>query len=99
MNKKTKWLPCGQGTLNHPITNRALTTEVVELDGHGRIFEVFHYNNEPEQTQRLIVAAPQLLAVCQELKTMLAEMSDREELSEQEDELYIRLREAIGGAT
>ena len=57
-----KWMECGQGTLSHPVTGNPITTEVVELKDFGRIFEVYHYGNHPEQAQRLIVAAPEMLA-------------------------------------
>ena len=70
MNPKTLWRPQGQGILLHPnpeLSNRQILTEVVELKDFGRIFEVYHYGNEPEQTQRLIVAAPQLLFGCQKI--------------------------------
>ena len=71
MNPQTLWLPCGQGTVLHPVSNRQLTTDVVELKDFGRIFEVYHYGNEPIESQRRIVAAPalfnQLRAVTREL--------------------------------
>lgn len=61
MNPQTLWLPCGQGTVLHPVSGRQLTTDGVELKDFGRIFEVYHYGNEPIESQRLIVAAPALL--------------------------------------
>lgn len=51
-----------------PHSHEPVTTNVVELEGFGRIFEVYHYGNEPEQTQRLIESAPELLGA---LETML----------------------------
>lgn len=44
------WTDAGNGTLTHPVSGRQITTDVVELAGFGRIFEVYHYGNEPEQT-------------------------------------------------
>jgi hypothetical protein len=67
--KTPHWLACGKGTLIHPVSGRPVTTEVVELEHFGRIFEVCHYGNEPDQTQRLIVNAPQTLAALQECHT------------------------------
>jgi hypothetical protein len=64
-------LECGQGTLVHPVCGRPVTTEVAELEGFGRIFETYHYGNEPDQTQRLILAAPQHLAALQECQAAL----------------------------
>lgn len=67
MKADQKWIGCGQGTLLHPVTGRQLTTEVVELEGQGRIFEVFHYGDDPDGAQQLIVAAPELLAALEGL--------------------------------
>lgn len=69
---KTKWLDCGEGTLRHPNTGNDVTLDVVELEGFGRIFEVFHYGNDPEGTQRLILAAPELLATLKDAQEILA---------------------------
>jgi len=62
-----KWLECGHGTLKSPVTGKTFTTHVVELEGFGRIFEVYHYGNEPEKSQLLIEAAPELLTALQEI--------------------------------
>jgi hypothetical protein len=69
--KTQTWLDCGQGTLQLPSSGGSVTTEVVELKDFGRIFEVYHFGNEPEQTQRLILAAPELLAACQWMMDIL----------------------------
>jgi hypothetical protein len=66
------WLDCGNGTL-HSATGFAVNTNVVELKDFGRIFEVYHYGNDPEGTQRLIVAAPELLEALQAYVTQLEE--------------------------
>ena len=62
---KTEWLDCGQGTMficPSGAHMREVTTKAVELKGHGRIFEIYDYSNEPEQNFELIVNAPKVKA-------------------------------------
>lgn len=56
-----QWMDCGEGILIHPTAHEPICTRVVELKGHGRIFEVYDYSNEPEQNFRMILASPELL--------------------------------------
>ena len=67
MHAQTKWLDCGEGTLLDPVTKNPITTRVVELEGFGRVFEVYDYSNEPAENFRLILAAPHLLAALEKV--------------------------------
>lgn len=62
-----EWTDCGQGTVLHPVSNRAMTTRVIEVAGWGRIGEWLDQSNESEANFRLILAAPSLLEACEEL--------------------------------
>lgn len=80
--KNQKWMDCGQGTLIHPVSHEPVTTEVVELEGHGRIFEVYHYGNERDQAQRLILAAPELLAALHKCEDVIGNATLQGKLSD-----------------
>jgi hypothetical protein len=84
-----KWIPCGQGTLNHPVSNAQISTEVVEQANWGRIFEVYHYNDDPEGTQCLITAAPDLLSALEEAYNAIAWDIPGGNLSDQEGEALL----------
>jgi hypothetical protein len=60
MKTPIEWLECGQGTLIRPDSGRHITTEVVELKDFGRVFEVYHYGNDPDGDMRLIRNAPKM---------------------------------------
>ena len=63
-----KWNICfGQGILLHPVTLVPVTTQVVELEGFGRIGEWYDYSDSPEENIALISAAPDLLEACKKL--------------------------------
>lgn len=62
MLHEQRWLPCGEGTLCHPVTFRPVSTRVVELDGFGRIGEWLDYSGDPERTFAAIVNSPEALA-------------------------------------
>jgi len=61
------WMPCGQGTVSHPVSGTDITTEVIEAEGWGRIAEYFDYSNESQANFRLITAAPELLQALEQI--------------------------------
>lgn len=60
------WMDCGDGILREAASDTLVQTSVVEEKGFGRIFEVFDYSNEPLKNLRLILAAPEAIAVLEE---------------------------------
>lgn len=65
------WLPCGNGTLAHPVSGRPITTHVIEAEGWGRIGEWYDYSNETEANFALIVSAPALLEMLERLRNIV----------------------------
>lgn len=65
------WIDAGHGALLHPVTNSPVTTTVIEAKDFGRILEVYDYSNEPDGNFRLIVAAPELLAIARAYRAAL----------------------------
>lgn len=57
------WRIQGNGTLNHPVTNRALTT--VRIETSLGTFEVLDETNEPDANARIIAASPSLFEFAQ----------------------------------
>jgi hypothetical protein len=57
------WIKCGQGTVLHPVSKRALTTERVEQEGFGLVGEWLDLGNDPERAFNMIVNAPTAYAV------------------------------------
>lgn len=60
------WIGCGDGILREAASDTLVQTSVVEEKGFGRIFEIFDYSNEQVKNLRLILAAPEAVAVLEE---------------------------------
>lgn len=61
-----RFIPCGQGIVDHPVSGRPITTEVVEQVGFGRIGEYIDLTGEG-YAFRLLLAAPELLDACRDV--------------------------------
>ncbi len=59
------WRIQGNGTLNHPVSGRPLTT--VRFETSLGTFEVLDETNEPDANAQLIAAAPDLLHALEQL--------------------------------
>lgn len=70
------WLPCGAGTLLHPVTGAPISTEVIEAQGFGRIGEWYDYSNEAPANIQAIRAVPQLLAALNDCLESMSRMPD-----------------------
>ena len=86
-----KFIPCGQGIVNDPVSGSPLTTEVVEQVGFGRIGEYLDWTGEG-YAFRLLLAAPELLKAAQDLSAWADHMGGWEA------ECWERLRDAIAKA-
>lgn len=60
------WMDAGDGILREAASDTLVQTSVVQEKDFGRIFEVFDYSNEPLKNLRLILAAPEAIAVLEE---------------------------------
>lgn len=69
-----RWIDAGDGTLTHPISGRQVMTRVIELQGCGRIADVYHYGDEPELDFALMLAAPELLAALEKTAAVLCDL-------------------------
>lgn len=65
------WSVSGAGILNHPVTNRPVSTVQIEAAGWGRIGDWYDESNEGPGNVRLIAAAPELLAALQVIAVWL----------------------------
>ena len=65
------WRIQGEGTLNHPVSGRPLTTQRFETS--LGCFEVLDETNEPEANARLIASAPAMLDALKRVTEFLSE--------------------------
>lgn len=100
--KNTEWTDCGEGTMYLEADGKHMvgcTTRVVELKGHGRIFEVYDYSNESEQNFQLLLAAPKLLAALKECMRDVATPISDHPWAVKQRAAHEAAREAIEAAT
>ncbi len=71
-----RWMDCGEGILNDPVTGKPLTLRVIEAEGWGRIAEVYDYSNEPDYNFRMLLLARNHLPALLKLARHAAILAD-----------------------